>query len=373
MGHADAAVLVDPRALPDDDDGPDLGRLSLLPNEVLSDVWDALPRGSLASLMRTNSTAYALFLARVYRHLHVDISGHPVRWPILDEHCALPARAEQRTSFPLTLDYDLNPFRGSSSAPRGLVLPPLPNLHTVRVWLQHKGGGPMLIHGVTVYRSDPALTAPLANLRPHRLVVRNAPLLFDRVPDYIFPRGSCELVAVVPCEMATVGASVKFEARGCSAQGLVNALPRLSRRLTVVFWTDGPGEHWRPTPRPHDSRLEGAGNLPHINGTWVGRFLKRLAVVAHERTPPLSLTFVNMGALDPVAVLAPHDEGSVAAECEAYFHAVYDGYGQYLGIEGRQDVAEFLSMPEYFASGQWEGVLDAREVDRWLGVGVAVV
>ncbi|KAL1406254.1 PAB1 binding protein [Vanrija albida] len=349
MGHAAPDA--------DADGGPDLGRLSTLPNEVLADVWAALPRAALAALMRTNRTAHALFLPRVYAHLHVDVSGQPLRWPLLSPQLAAHAR---------TLEFELNPFR--TSAPRGLLLPPLPNLHTVRVWLSHRGGGPMLIHGVTVYRSDPALTAPLANLKPKRLVVRNAPLLFDRVPDYIFPRAACELVVVVPCEMATVGASVKYEARGCSAQGLVNALPRLCPHLTVVFWTER-GETWRPTPRPHDSRLEGAA-LPWINGTWVGRFLKRLAVVAHERVPELALTIVNAAALDPVAVLPAHEGGSVADECAAYFDAVYAGYAQYLGVEGREGVAEFVSMEEWFASGRWEGVMEPREVDRWLGAGV---
>jgi hypothetical protein len=46
----------------------------------------------------------------------------------------------------------------------------------------------------------------------------------------------------------------------------------------------------------------------------VGRFLKRLAVVAHERTPPLSLTLVNMASLDPIAVLGPDDEGRSVGE-----------------------------------------------------------
>lgn len=391
-----------------------------IPLDLLDDIFDLLPRDSLASCARVNTLWYERALPKLYKHIF--LRGMDYRWPVfhridpparLARLCPHPAShvelidlylhsralcapldlqaiAGQHCIYPASSDSGLG-LAGTPTIPptRQLVypappIPDLPRLRTLRVHLDH--GRASYIHPI-----DTTTICPLfKSMQPQNLVVRNAPLLFEAPPQTLAAiEGVEHAVFVLRPDVALVGTNMKWEANGAGAIGIALALPEDVDHLTIIFHS-GQESRWRPQPRPKDIRFPPLLETEqmYIENTWLGRLLFHndgLLRCLKYKVPNLdTLTFVNMESVDPVAVIDGTRGETIRSSREQVRKTLNEAFTLYTpefegwefdetlkksrsraaSTTGREHQSRIRSvgMREWLEQTDWAGVFDAEEV-----------
>lgn len=335
--------------------------LSPFPVEVLADILALVSRGTLHAAIQVNSFFAATAMQHLYKQLRVPLAqpGRPM-FLCNDPDTSRPQRLSRPADMVRELVIDAHP-------PDLLmhVRLQLPHLRVVR--LQH--AHPVALRGQHTGLHTPShphssVSAPcdlLTGLEPSTLVIRGAPLLFSRIPDTLVPhelgRKLDRIVLVIPSESAIVGTNMKYEAAGCSADGVIYFLDNLGvweqnrgqsttqLELCLVFHTPQ-GALWRPSPRPG---CDSSG----VHGTWLGRLVDGLALGMTQRaamaTRDVSVSLINLPAVAPLLSTGEYRQVDMVDILN---------YAHNLGIKTP-------SMGEWLQNdGQWG--FDDSEVDNWL-------
>lgn len=352
--------------------------------DVLNEVFFFLDTPSLARCARVNSAFYTLAVPRLYRSIKIDleadtdtlmgymranreeimagtVSMADAPWvlvPVLVELAKPRLGINLRD---LVRHVDLDTHNISTCEGTGNVLPSLSGLKSVRLTLHQSS----ILQDVQYYSLHPwdfEACCVLGEVVVPKLVVRNVPLLYARASQNLAPkpalRDTEETVFSLYPDQAVVGTNMKFESASCGLSGLLRAMPPSTKRLTLVFWTDptnaehGPGSVWKPSPRP---LRDGEGSV--LETSWVGRFFAQLSRFANaSRT---TFTVVNVGSVDPVAILENGDENHSSEHVQAIVE-------EYVRRSVGEDKIAFVGMREYMASRDAEGVFDDEEYALWM-------
>lgn len=355
-----------------------------LPADVLSEVFFFLDRPSLARCARVNSSFYVLSIPLLYRSITIDqdrdtdrqmayfqqnrsrfksgeLTPESAPWILMR---VLSSEARPRLSLTLrdlVRHVDLPSHQISTCMGTGNALPSLPNLRSVRITLHQSS----ILQGVQYFTHHPwdfSACSALEEVQIPKLVVRCAPLLYARMSQNLAPKVALarteEVVLCLWPDQAVVGTNMKYESTACGFNGILRAIPPSTRHLTLVFWTDptndeiGPGAVWRPSPRP---RRDGEGTV--LETSWVGRFFDQLARFA--KTSEMRFTIVNVGSVDPTAVLEREDEDHGALHVQ---DVVEEYVRRYVG----EEKVRLVEMRKYMRSPEAEGVFDEDEYRLWV-------
>ncbi|KAL1406280.1 PAB1 binding protein [Vanrija albida] len=213
----------------------------------------------------------------------------------------------------------------------------------------------------------------LAHLRPQRVVVLGAPAIYSAIPVTCLPytllaaANTYTLVLGPDPDLVTCGRSSDLPRR--RARGIMADIHAAAsaNKVTVIFWTTGPGATWTTGYRSRPST--------EFRDSWVARLFNDLADMLLHMPLHRTVTFVNTGAIDYESVNLFHEgEGRVQRRIEGFFRAEMTrfcveslGLG-HAGATAQGDRFHFVSMEAYVASGEWVGQVDAEAVAPWARV-----
>lgn len=210
----------------------------------------------------------------------------------------------------------------------------------------------------------------LANLRPTRVVVLGAPAIYAATPVTCLPY---TLLAAVDTYTLALGPDPDLvtcarasDIPRCRARAIMADVHAAAsaRKVTIVFWTTGPGVPWTAGYRSKPST--------EFRGSWVARLFLDLADMLLHTPLSRTVTFVNTGAIDlESANLFNGDAARVERRVEGFFRSEMTRFCiESLGLGHAGAMAQgnrfhFVSMEAYLSSGEWAGQLDADSVEKW--------
>lgn len=378
------------------------GLAPVLPLELLHMIYAELPRSSLVVSLRANKFFHTFAIKKLYSHLVLprntlwpSLVDKPVKDPFSDKKKKLPNHQKRAYLAKYVQHLDIHAHSIATCCPPGSgspSFPPMAYLKMVRVVLTD-GVGHRDFH---IQHGLPCNV--LSHLRPRTLVVRGAPLVYDKVPPLfttlLLSKVEDYVCVVTPdnIQAGHLGGIVM----GCGVPGLVESVPLSASTFTIVFETPGPDFKWRPRPVLYfpdgpavpDREWIMSNHVEHsvlketinLERSWVGTVIKDLAAFACGETtsslgpiavrPNIKINLVNSGSLTPVErnskTFTHPMEDLVNCLFKEMVYRVVSRPEERLKILER---VQFLTMREYLEEEEWEGVFDPEEVAPWFGKG----